>query len=77
MHSTIDPTKPGKRTGAFALKPSTRDRLEGTARTVAGAVKEQTGNALRKPGLQLEGRADKLVGDLQRGIARIEKLLGR
>jgi uncharacterized protein YjbJ (UPF0337 family) len=72
----MDPTKPGKRTGAFGLKPSTRDRLEGTAKTVVGTVKEQTGKALRKPGLQVEGRADRLVGDLQKGVARIEKLLG-
>ena len=76
MSSTFDPAKSEKRTKSIGLKSSTQDRIEGTARSISGMVKEETGKALGNPGLQAEGSADQFVGNIQKKIGEIKKLLG-
>jgi uncharacterized protein YjbJ (UPF0337 family) len=58
------------------LKSSTKDGIEGAARTVAGIIKEETGKALKNPELQAEGDADQFVGNAQKSIGKIKKALG-
>jgi uncharacterized protein YjbJ (UPF0337 family) len=57
------------------MKPSTQDKIEGTARIVSGTVKEQTGKFVGKPKLEAEGSAERSVGHIQKKIGEIEKAL--
>jgi uncharacterized protein YjbJ (UPF0337 family) len=59
-----------------ALKSSSQDAIEGTARNVAGIVKEETGKITGNLELQGEGAADQFVGNAQKSIGRIKKALG-
>jgi uncharacterized protein YjbJ (UPF0337 family) len=58
------------------IKSSTRDEIEGSARTTAGIIKEETGKTLENPELQAEGNADQFVGSTQKTIGKIKKALG-
>lgn len=68
--------KSRKRKKIYGLKSSVRDNIEGSAITMAGIIKEETGKALGNPGLRAEGNADQLVGKVQKGIGSIKKALG-
>jgi uncharacterized protein YjbJ (UPF0337 family) len=61
---------------ASPMKSSTKDSIEGAARTAAGIIKEETGKALGNADLQAEGDADQFVGNAQKSIGRIKKALG-
>ena len=65
-----------KRKKIYGLKSSVRDNIEGSAITMAGIIKEETGKALGNPGLRAEGNADQLVGKVQKSIGKILKALG-
>lgn len=58
------------------IKSSSRDEIEGAARTASGIIKEETGKALDNPELQAEGNADQFVGNTQKSIGKIKKALG-
>ena len=58
------------------MKTSTQDKVEGTAKVIAGRVKEVTGKLVGKPRLQADGRAEKVEGQIQKKVGRIEKELG-
>jgi uncharacterized protein YjbJ (UPF0337 family) len=61
---------------SVGLKSSTKDHLEGTARTVAGILKEETGKSVGNPELEAEGDADQFVGFAQQKIATIKEAFG-
>jgi uncharacterized protein YjbJ (UPF0337 family) len=67
---------PKRRPKPGDLKSSTKDKIEGTARTIAGIIKEETSKSLKNHELQAEGTADQFVGNAQKSIGRIKKALG-
>jgi uncharacterized protein YjbJ (UPF0337 family) len=64
------PNKPG------TLKSSTKDSIEGAARSAAGIIKEETGKRMGNLELQAEGAADLFVGNAQKSIGKFKKALG-
>jgi len=58
------------------MKTSTQDKAEGTAKNIAGRVKEVTGKAVGNPRLQADGRAEKVEGQIQKKVGDIKKVLG-
>jgi uncharacterized protein YjbJ (UPF0337 family) len=58
------------------MKSSTQDRVEGTAKNIAGRVKETTGKAVGNPRLQAAGRAEKVEGQIQKKIGDIKQAIG-
>ena len=58
------------------MKPSTQDKATGTAKNIAGSVKESTGKAVGNPRLEADGKAEKVEGQVQKKIGEIEKALG-
>ena len=57
------------------MKDSTKDKLEGTAHKVKGAVKEKVGRATNNPNLEDEGKSEKLGGKVQKKVGDIEKVI--
>ena len=57
------------------MKPSTQDRIEGTAKIVSGTVKQETGKAINRPKLEAAGNAEQTAGRIQKKIGEIEKVL--
>lgn len=57
------------------MKPSTRDNLDGTARLVAGRIKQEAGKILGDPKLEASGGAERTLGRVQKKIGQIEKVL--
>ena len=58
------------------MKPSTKDKAQGTFHEVKGKVKEEVGRATNNPDLEAEGQAEKIVGKVQKKIGRVKKVLG-
>jgi uncharacterized protein YjbJ (UPF0337 family) len=58
------------------MKSSTRDKAEGTAKNIAGTVKEKTGKLVGNPKLEAAGKAEKVEGQVQEKIGEIKKVLG-
>jgi uncharacterized protein YjbJ (UPF0337 family) len=56
------------------MKDSTKDKVQGTAHQVKGAVKEKIGRATDRPDLQGEGLDEKLGGKIQKKIGDIKKV---
>lgn len=52
-----------------------KDRIEGSARQVKGAVKEATGKVLGDAKLESEGKADKAAGKIQNAVGGIKDTL--
>jgi len=59
------------------MKSGTRDEIEGTARNLAGKVKEGAGNALGNPGLERRGNREQAEGTVQKNIGEIKKAFGK
>jgi uncharacterized protein YjbJ (UPF0337 family) len=59
------------------MKSSTRDRAEGTAKTIKGRAKESVGRATNNPRLLDEGTADRVEGKVQRKVGDIKKVFGK
>jgi uncharacterized protein YjbJ (UPF0337 family) len=57
------------------MKDSTKDKIEGGAHEVKGAVKEKVGRAIKNPDLEAEGSDEKLGGKIQKKVGDIEKVL--
>ena len=56
------------------MKDSTRDKVEGTAHELKGAVKEKVGKAVKNPDLEDKGTAEKVAGKIQKKAGDIEKV---
>ena len=52
-----------------------KDRIEGSAKQVKGAVKEATGKVLGDAKLESEGKADKTAGKIQNAVGGIKDTL--
>ncbi|RFU61054.1 CsbD family protein [Peribacillus glennii] len=48
------------------------DKVKSTVNKVKGEAKDQAGNAKGDPGLQAEGKMDKLKGRMQDGINKLK-----
>jgi uncharacterized protein YjbJ (UPF0337 family) len=59
------------------MKSSTRDNAEGTARKIAGSIKEAAGKAVGNPRVEAKGRAEKIDGQIQQKVGEIKKVLGK
>jgi uncharacterized protein YjbJ (UPF0337 family) len=59
------------------MKSSTRDKIAGTARNIAGQIKEVTGKALGNNRLTAEGKADKVEGRVGKKIGQIKQVFGK
>jgi len=57
------------------MKSSTQDKVEGTAKSISGNVKEKTGKLVGNPRLEAEGRMEKAEGKVQKKIGEIKKVL--
>ena len=58
------------------MKSSTHDKTEGTAKTIAGTIKESTGKVLGNPRLRTAGTAEKIEGQSQKKVGEIKQVLG-
>jgi uncharacterized protein YjbJ (UPF0337 family) len=58
------------------MKSSTHDKAEGTAKDIAGGVKEVTGKAVGNDRLQADGKAEKVEGQVQKKVGEIKQVLG-
>jgi len=59
------------------MKDSTKDRVEGNAHEVKGAVKERIGHSVNDPDLEGRGQAEKVVGKVQKKVGDVEKVVGQ
>ena len=59
------------------MKSSTNDKVEGTAKDIAGDVKEVAGKATGDDRLRAEGKAEQIEGQTQKKIGDIKKVLGK
>jgi uncharacterized protein YjbJ (UPF0337 family) len=57
------------------MKDSTKDKVEGKAHEVKGAIKEKLGRATNNPDLETEGTAEKIGGKVQKKVGDIEKVV--
>ena len=58
------------------MKPSTKDKAQGTFHEVKGKVKEKVGRATNNPDLEAEGQVEKIVGKVQKKIGQVKNILG-
>jgi uncharacterized protein YjbJ (UPF0337 family) len=58
------------------MKPSTKDKAQGTIHEVKGKVKEKVGRATNNPDLEAEGQVEKIGGKIQKKIGQVKKVLG-
>jgi uncharacterized protein YjbJ (UPF0337 family) len=57
------------------MKDSTKDKIEGTAHEVKGAVKEKLGHATNNPDLEAEGKGEKVGAKVQKKVGDVEKVI--
>jgi uncharacterized protein YjbJ (UPF0337 family) len=60
---------------ANTMKDSTKDKAEGTAHEVKGAVKEKIGHVTNDPDLETEGTVEKAGGKFQKKVGEAEKVI--
>ncbi len=58
------------------MKSSTHDKAEGTAKDIAGKVKEAAGEVAGNDRLKLAGKVEQAEGRTQKKIGEIKKVLG-
>ena len=58
------------------MKSSTNDKVEGTAKNIAGTFKEAAGKATGNDRLKSEGKVEQVEGQTQKKIGEIKKVLG-
>jgi uncharacterized protein YjbJ (UPF0337 family) len=59
------------------MKAGSKDEIAGTIHAVKGAVKEKVGQLTNSPGLEAEGKVEKVAGRVQKKIGQVKKVLGR
>jgi uncharacterized protein YjbJ (UPF0337 family) len=57
------------------MNQSTKDRVQGKANEVKGAVKEKFGRATNNPDLEADGKGEKVAGKVQKKVGDVEKVL--
>jgi uncharacterized protein YjbJ (UPF0337 family) len=56
------------------MSDSMKDKVEGAAHELKGAVKEKLGQVTNNPDLETEGTGEKLGGKVQKKVGDVEKL---
>ena len=56
------------------MNPSTKDQVEGAIHEAKGKVKETVGQAIGNPDLEVEGKAEKFGGKVQKKAGQIEQV---
>ena len=56
------------------MDESTKDKAEGTAHELKGAVKEKVGQVTNDPDLESEGAGEKMGGKIQKKVGDVEKV---
>jgi uncharacterized protein YjbJ (UPF0337 family) len=56
------------------MDSSTHDKMKGTAKEVAGKVKEETGKAIGNPDLRDRGTAEKIEGKVDKKVGDVKKV---
>ncbi len=59
------------------MKPSTKDKAQGTFHEVKGKIKEKVGRATNDPDLETEGQVEEIGGKIQKKIGQVKKILGK
>jgi uncharacterized protein YjbJ (UPF0337 family) len=59
------------------MNQSTRHHIRGTLHRVQGAVKTALGKATDNPKLMAEGRAESIMGNVQRKFGQVARILER
>ena len=59
------------------MSSSTEDKMKGTAKEVAGKVKEETGKAIGNPDLQDRGTTEKVAGKVEKKVGDVKKVFGQ
>jgi len=60
-----------------SMNSSTTDKVKGTAKEVAGKVKEETGKAVGNPNLEDRGTTEKIAGKVERKVGDVKKVFGK
>jgi uncharacterized protein YjbJ (UPF0337 family) len=58
-------------------KSGTQDKIEGTAKNLAGKVKEATGKTIGNPRLEAQGVSDQIAGNAQKKVGQIKQVFGK
>jgi uncharacterized protein YjbJ (UPF0337 family) len=74
-HSRDSPKRDGRRISS--MNSSTTDKVKGTAKEVAGKVKEETGKAVGNPNLEDRGTTEKIAGKVERKVGDVKKVIGK
>jgi uncharacterized protein YjbJ (UPF0337 family) len=59
------------------MNDSTKDKLQGAAHEVKGAVKEKVGQVTHNPDLEDEGTVEKVGGKVQKKVGDLKKVVER
>jgi uncharacterized protein YjbJ (UPF0337 family) len=57
------------------MKQSTKDCVAGDLHKATGSVKTTAGQVIGNPDLEAEGKAEKLSGNIQKTVGKIEKAI--
>jgi uncharacterized protein YjbJ (UPF0337 family) len=74
-HSRDNPKHDRRRISS--MNSSTTDKVKGTAKEVAGKVKEETGKAVGNPNLEDRGTTEKIAGKVERKVGDVKKVFGK
>ncbi len=56
------------------MKDSSKDKIDGAAHEIKGAVKEKVGQITNDPDLEAEGTGEKIAGKIQKKVGDVEKV---
>ena len=73
----LDPAFYRRAAESTFMNSSTTDKVKGTAKEVAGKVKEETGKAIGNPDLRDRGTAEKVAGKVERKVGEVKKIFGK
>lgn len=59
------------------MKDSAKDKIQGSAHELKGAVKEKIGQAINNPDMATEGTAEKVGGKVQKKVGDVEKVFNK
>jgi len=78
LNSITQPGQPKTRWRRISgMNSSTTDKMKGTAKEVAGKVKEETGKAVGNPNLEDRGTTEKIAGKVERKVGDVKKVIGK
>jgi uncharacterized protein YjbJ (UPF0337 family) len=78
LNSITQPAQPKPDRGRISsMNSSTTDKVKGTAKEVAGKVKEETGKAVGNPNLEDRGTTEKIAGKVERKVGDVKKVFGK